>query len=178
MNKIYILIPMIGLLIFGGFYLNFDKGYEAKLEAIRAKAVQELKDKQARDQVAREQAYKAAIDAAAKRKAEREEKERVEEAKKKARLEAEDRRQHTFEERKRFREQAERLRKDVETVKADIAKLEEDKKHSNDELTFLKEYVRKAEANQKAYYDLYAKIEAADAAKAEAEKLAKAANKG
>jgi len=175
MNKVYILVPALLVAVFAGIYWNFDKGYEAKLEARRVAEQQVLKEKQLRDQAAREQAYKAAIDAADKRKAERAEKDRIDEAKKKARQEADDRRQRNFEDRKRLREQAERLRKDVDVVKADIAKLEDEKKHYVDELSFLTDYVKKAEANQKQYYDLFSKIEAADAAKIEAERLAKAA---
>ena len=175
MNKIYILFPLVGLLVFGGFYLNFDRQYEAKQEARRVAEQTALKEKQKRDETAKAQAYKAAIDAAEHRKAERLEKDRVEEAKKKAKLESEDRRQRTFDERKRAREQAERLRKEVEVVKADIVKLEAEKKHSSDEVAFLQDFVKKDQANQKYYYDLMDKIAAADAAKAEAEKAAKAA---
>ena len=40
MNKVYIIFPLIGLLIFGGFYLSFDKSFEAKLAQIKAKAAQ------------------------------------------------------------------------------------------------------------------------------------------
>ena len=33
MNKVYIIIPLIALAIFGGFYVNFSKGYDAKVAA-------------------------------------------------------------------------------------------------------------------------------------------------
>lgn len=178
MNKIYILVPLIGVLLFGGVYLNFTKSYDAKQAAIKAQQEEDRKAKIKRDIAAREQAIKAAVEAQEKRKKEREEKDRIEEEKKKARLDAEDRRQRTFDDRKRARDQADRLKKDIDVVKADIAKLEDERKRHLDEQTFLKEYTRKAETNVKTYYDLLDKIEAADKAKAEAEKAAKAAAKG
>ncbi|MBI2517393.1 MAG: hypothetical protein HYV95_10830 [Opitutae bacterium] len=177
MNKIYILIPLVGVLVFGGFYLNFTKTYEARIAEAKAKVEEERKLKAKRDIAAREQAIKAAVEAQEKRKKEREEKELVEEGKKKARLEAEDRRQRTFDERKRFRDQVDRLKKDIDAVKAEIAKLTDEKTHHVDEQSFLRDYIKKAEANVKTYYDLIDKIAAADAAKAAADAAA-AARKG
>jgi uncharacterized protein (DUF3084 family) len=173
MNKLYILIPVIGLAVFGVFYMNFTKSYEAKIAEAKVKADNERKEKAKRDVAAREEAIKAAIQAQEKRKLEREEKERAEEAKKKARQDAEDNRQRAFDDRKRTREQAERLKKDVEAVKADVAKLEEQRKSHLEEQKFLKDYVKQAEANVKYYYDLIDKLEAAEKAKAAAEAAAK-----
>jgi chromosome segregation ATPase len=179
MNKIYILVPLISVLVFGGFYLNFTKTYEARIAEAKAKVEEERKLKAKRDIAAREQAIKAAIEAQEKRKKEREEKERIEEGKKKARLDAEDRRQRTFDERKRFRDQVDRLKKEIEVVKADIAKLEQERKNHLDEQAFLRDYVKKAETNVKSYYDLIDKIAAADAAAAKAAAdAAAAARKG
>ena len=169
MNKIYILVPLIGMLLFGGYYLNFNKGYEAA-KADKAKEAEALiKAKKELDLKNREKAFQQAIEAAAKRKLEREEKERIETAKKEARLQAEEHRQKTFDDRKLLREQVERLKKEVAAVQAEVAKFEEEKKQRSSELSFLTEFVKKAEANQKYYYDLLDKIAAADAAKAKAE---------
>ena len=111
------------------------------------------------------------------RKLEREEKERIETAKKEARLQAEELRQKTFDDRKFAHEQVERLKKEVAAVQAEVAKFEEEKRNRTTELVALKELVQKAEGNQKYYYDLLDKIAAADKAKAEAEALAAAAAK-
>jgi hypothetical protein len=178
MNKLYFIIPFAGLLIFGGFYWNFDQKYEAQIAAKKAAAEAELKAKQQKDQEARQLAYQQAIEAAARRKAEREEKARIEEEKKKARLEAEDRREHNFTERNRLREQVASLKKDLDAVHDEIKKLDEEKKSAVAEQAFLREYVRKAETNQKYYYELLDKIAAAEDARAKAEAAAKAANKG
>jgi colicin import membrane protein len=177
MNKIYVLVPLICVLIFGGFYWNFEKGYEARIEAKRHDDEVKLKAKQAADTAAREKAFKDAIDAAARRKKEREDKDRIEEEKKKARLDAEDHRQHVFDDRNRLRDQVKRLHSEVDAVKAEIAKLEDEKTNYNKELAFLREYVKKAEANQKYYYDLLDRIAAADDAAAKAKAAAEAAAK-
>ena len=177
MNKAYIIFPLIGILIFGGFYLSFSKGYEANIAAAKAKAEQIKKDKTLKDIANRDLAIKAAVEAQAKRKLEREEKERVEEAKKTARQDAEDRRGRTYEDRNRLREQVNRLKKDLDEVKGTFGKLEEEKKTRADELVFLKTYVKEAEANVKYYYDLLDKIAVADKARAEAAAAAAAAAK-
>jgi colicin import membrane protein len=168
MNKIYVLVPLLGILIFGGFYYQFDKGFEERAAKAKALVAADIKAKQERDRQAREAAIKAAVVAAETRKAERAEKDRIEEAKKKARLDAEDHRQHVFDERNRLRDQVKRLKSEVDGVKAEVAKLEAEKKHAADELVFQREFVAKAEANQKYYYDLLDKIAAADAAAAKA----------
>jgi colicin import membrane protein len=168
MNKIYVLVPLIGLLVFGGFYYQFEKGFNERAAVAKAQAAADLKAKQIKENAAREKAVVNAIAAAAQRKAEREEKDRIEEAKKKARLDAEDHRQHVFDERNRLRDQVRRLKGEVDEVKADITKLELEKKHSVSELAFQEEIAKKAEANQKYYYDLVDKIAAADAAAAKA----------
>ena len=178
MNKVYLIFPLIGLLIFGGFYINFDKGYEAKLTAIKARAEQDKKDKAQALITERTKAIDAAVQAQAVRKKEREEKERIEEAKKVARQEAEDHRQKSYDDRNKFRDQVNRLKKDLTDVKEATVKIGEEKKRYSDEETFLKNYVKQAEANVKYYYDLLDKITAAEKAAADAAAAAAAAKKG
>jgi hypothetical protein len=177
MNKSYFIFPLLGLLVFGGFYLNFEKGFQAKQVEAKVKA-DEIKKAKARQDIAnREAAIKAAIEAQAKRKAEREERDRLEEAKKTARQDAEDLRQRNYDERNKLREQAGRLKKDLEEVKAATAKVQEEKKKLVDEQAFLLTYVKQAEANVKYYYDLLDKITTAEAARAAAEAAAAAKKK-
>jgi hypothetical protein len=38
MNKFYIILPLVGLLVFGGFYYQSDKAYKAELEVKQAAA--------------------------------------------------------------------------------------------------------------------------------------------
>jgi DNA repair exonuclease SbcCD ATPase subunit len=177
MNKVYLIFPLIGILIFGGFYVSFTKTYDAKLAAIKAKVEEEKKAKAKQQEIDRNNAIKSAIEAQARRKLEREAKEKVEEDKKTARQAAEDLRQHNYDERNKFRDQVGRLKKDLEEIKATFAKIAEEKKRYADEDVFLKTYVTKAEANVKYYYDLLEKIAAAEKAAADAAAAAAAAAK-
>lgn len=177
MNKVYIIFPLIGILIFGGFYLSFDKSYEAKLASIKAKAVEDKQAKLKQQVLDREKAIAAAVEAQKINKVKREEKERQDEAKKVARQEAEDRRVRAYDDRNKFRDQVGRLKKELEEVKGSMTKIEEEKKHHLDEEAFLKIYVKQAEANVKYYYDLLDKIAAAEKQAAEAAAAAAAAAK-
>lgn len=178
MTKLYLILPVVGVIVFAVFFTRFNKEHEAKQAAIRAQEEIERKAKAAREVAAREEAIKAAIAAAERRKEERAERERQEEAKKLARLNAEDARQKAFGDRNRFRDQVARLKKDVEAVKAEIDKLEDEKKKHRDEQAFLQTYVKQAEANVKYYYDLLEKLNAAEAARAAAAAAAASAKKG
>ncbi len=173
MNKFYFICPLIGLLVLGGFYLNFTKTYDAKIAVLKLKAEDEKKAKAQLEIKNREIAIKAAIEAQEKNKKKREEKEAVETAKKTARQDADDRRVHSYDDRYKFRDQVARLKKDLEEVKAALAKIAEEKKHYADEEAFLRTYVKQAESNVKYYYDLLDKI--ADAEKKAAEATAAAA---
>lgn len=177
MNKSYFIFPLIGLLIFGGFYVNFQRSYDTKVAEAKVKAEEIKKAKAKQDILNREAAIKAAIESQAKRKAEREERERIEEAKKTARQDAEDLRQRNYDERNKLRDQVNRLKKDLEELKAATAKIADEKKKHIEEQAFLQTYVKQAEANVKYYYDLLDKITAAEAARAAAEAAAAAAAK-
>jgi hypothetical protein len=168
MNKSYFIFPLIGLLIFGGFYINFDRNYEAKVAEAAVKAEQVKKAKAKQDVLNREAAIKAAIEASKRREIERKERERIEEQKKTARQEAEDLRQKNYDERNKLRDQVTRLNKDLEELKTVTAKVDGEKKKHVDELAFLQTFVKQAEANVKYYYNLLDKITAAEAAKAAA----------
>jgi hypothetical protein len=177
MNKVYIIVPLIGLLVFGGFYVSFTKTYDARIAEAKAAVEQEKADKALRDIANREAAIKAAIATQAQRKLEREKKEAAEEAKRVARQEAEDQRLRTYDDRNKLRDQVGRLKKELEEVKAATAKSTDEKKHLTDEETFLKTFVRQAQANVQYYYDLLDKITAAEAAKAAADAAAALAAK-
>jgi len=177
MNKVYIIAPLIGLLIFGSFYYRFTSQYDARLKAEVEKVELEKKARADRDIKNRELAIQAAIETQARRKKEREAKEAAEEAKRVARQEAEDQRLRSFDERNKLRDQVGRLKKDLEEVKAATAKVAEERKTRIDEEVFLKTYVKQAESNVQYYYALLDKINAAEAARAAAAAAAAAAAK-
>jgi colicin import membrane protein len=181
MKKIYILVPLIGALVFGGFYWNFAQKYDAQVAARNKIAAEALEAKKKHEVELHQQAVIAANEAMEKRRKEIEAKKAQKEERTRARNEAEENRQRAFDDRKRLRETADNLKKDLDGVKAEIAKLEEEKKKQSDELVFLQDFIKKTDANQKFYYDLLDKIAEADkaAAKAAADaKAAAAANKG
>lgn len=177
MNKVYIIIPLVALAVFYGFYHNFAKGYEAKIVAAKQKE-EEIKKEKARQEVLnREKAIQAAVEAQAKRKAEREAREKLEEEKRLARQAAEDKRERAFSDRNKLTDQSRRLKKDLEEVQEELKKIELQKKTLIDEQAFLKDYVKQAEANVKYYYDLLEKIAQAEKARADAAAAAAAAAK-
>ena len=175
MNKIYLLVPLCGVLIFGGIYWNFSQKYEANIAVKKSIEGQKKAEQAKRDIENREKAYKEAVAALERRKLEREAKEKRDEAEKQARIDAEDRRSRSFEERKKFREQVDRLKKDVKAVEDEVAKIGEQKKQLTLEQAFLATYVQKAEANTKTYYQLLDKLDGAEKARAAAERAARAA---
>ena len=177
MNKAYFIIPFIALGIFTGFYMNFDKGYKAREAEQKARQEQVKKDKARQEIANREAAIKAAVDAQEKRKKEKEAKEKIEEEKRVARQAAEDQRDRAHSDRLKLADQARRLKKDLDEVNAEIKKIEEEKKTLVDEQTFLKTYVKQAEANVKYYYDLLDKIAVAEKARTDAAAAAAAAAK-
>ncbi len=177
MKKAYFIFPLLGILVFSGFYLNFTKTYDQKIMEAKQKAEDEKKAKAQQDIKNREKAINDAIVAQERNKKKREERDRIEEAKKTARQDAEDRRQHAYDERNKLRDQVARLKKDLEEVKAVTAKIAENKKNLANEDVFLQTYVKQAEANVKYYYDLLDKIADAEKKKAAAAAAAAAAAK-
>jgi len=175
MNKIYLLVPLCGLLIFGTIYWNFNRNYEAAIaqkaqDAANAKVAQLKKDAELKLI-----AYKEAAAESEKRKAERAIKDKREEDEKQARIDLDDKRLRLFEESKRNREQVDVLKKELETVKAEVTKIDEQKSQLEAERVFLATYTKKADENAKSYQQLLDKLDAADKARAEAARVAAAA---
>lgn len=175
MNKLYIIIPVLGLLAFAAYYSQFNKGHEAKLEAAKLVLENERKAKLQEEIESREKAIQAAIEAQARRKLEREERERVAEQKRVDRQTAEDQRARAFSDRNRLTDQKRRLERELAEVQEEVKKVEAEKKTLQGEQAFLKNYIRQAEANVKYYYDLLDKIAQAEKARADAAAAAAAA---
>lgn len=177
MNKVYLIVPLICLLIFGGFYMNFSKGYKARLELAASKAEETRKEKLKSEAAARDLAIQNAVLAQETRKIERLAKEKIEEDKKLARQAAEDKREKAYNDKNRLTTQVRNLKKDLDELQGEIKKVELQNKSLVDEQTFLKGYVKQAESNVKYYYDLLDKIALAEKARAEAAAAAAAAAK-
>lgn len=170
MNKAYIIWPLVGLLVFGAFYWNFNQGY---VEREKQKAVQVDKDRQERITQDLERRRKAILDATKaqeERKAVRLAKEKKDQEASDARSKLVERQQHAADEVNRhLRPQLDRQKSDAEVVKGEIAQLELQKKQFLDDEAFIRKYTHQAEANVKIYYDLLDKIKAAEDAHAAAE---------
>ncbi|HUG09734.1 MAG TPA: hypothetical protein VMM36_01915 [Opitutaceae bacterium] len=177
MNKFYIIVPLLACLVFGGFYYQFDKRFDADLAVKEAAAQAELKEKQRLDNEARQLAYQAAIEAQTQRRKEREERDRIDAEKSENRLKLEEARQKAFDDRRRLRERAERLKLDVAAIQDEVNKVEIAKKAHTDEIAFLRDYVKSAKTNANSYYELLEKITSAEKAVAQAAADAAAAKK-
>lgn len=177
MNKIYLIVPLIGMLIFGGFYVNFYNQYEAKKVLAAAKVEEARKEKIKKEAAARDLAIQNAIAAQELRKQERLAKEKIEEEKKLARQAAEDRREKAYNDKNRLTTQVRNLKKDLDDIQAEIVKIQTQNKSLLDEQNFLKSYVKQAESNVKYYYELLDKIALAERERAAAAAVAAAAAK-
>jgi chromosome segregation ATPase len=173
-SKVYLIIPIIVLGVFYGYYWNFSSQYEAKQAAVVQAEKERKLERLKAEAVSREAAIHDAIEAQKQRKADRiarEEKERqMKDAKENAHLEAD----KALQEEQKLQRQEEKLEKDVGTAKEEIAKLETELAHSTQELGFIKEYTEAAVANQAKLSAVVTKIAAADAAAAKAAALAAA----
>lgn len=172
MKKVYVLVPIIGVLIFAVFYWNAHKGIAAR-EAAAKQADLERRQKKLQEEVeARKKAYEDAIVQAERRKKEKAEREAKEQAEREAREALIAEREKTFREQEKLTRNIERLNKDVAAEKEELAKIEEQKKSFVSEQEFLRSYVKQAETNQKSLEDVLNKIAAAEKAAQEAAKAA------
>jgi len=178
MNKAYIIWPVIGLLVFGVFFWNFNKGFKEKQRQEEVRIQNERKERARQEIERRKKAIEDANVAAAERTKARKVKEIKEDAEKKAHDDLVEKRVKVFDDvNRRIRPQLERVKSDKEALLKEIAQLELQKKAYTDEETFLRNFVRKAEGNVKAYYDVLDKLATAERLRAEAEAAAAKAKK-
>lgn len=169
MKKVYVIFPALALVLFFGYWWNYNKQYEAaklaKVEAER-QALIEKREKEARD---RELAIKQALEKQAEQRKEREEREAQRQKEREERQAAKEGRDKADRERQKLKRQLELVTEDVKKETEAVAKLEERKQFLIGEEAFLREYVTKAESNQGALTQVIQKIAAAEAARAKAE---------
>lgn len=181
-SYVYFLAPLVGVAIFAGVYAQYASGHQARLDAADKKLADAKAEKVKQENIAK----KVAVDAALKQQEERKKAKADKEAREAK--EREDRelavaaRNKAREESRKFQDNVKRLQKELEETKKDIAKIGDDKKRSADEQQFLKEYVKKAQANTQSLSIVLERIDAADkaaeaAAKAAAEAAKAAAQK-
>jgi hypothetical protein len=171
---VYFLVPILGLVAFAAVYWNFSQGYEARLAEKQRIIRQQKEDKLKVEAKNREKAIQDALAAQERRKAEKAAKEAKEQKDQEERQAAVEARNKAERDQQKLSNQVERLQKEVKVEQEAIAKIEEDRKRAQEEQTFLKEYVRQAQANTKSLSEVLDKIVAADAARAAADALAAA----
>lgn len=171
-THVYFLVPLIGLIAFSAVYWNFSEGYEAELAKEKAAIRAEKEEKLRQEAKNREKAIQDALAAQERRKAERAAKEEKERKDAEARQLAREALEKADRDQQKLANQVERLQKEIKVEKDAIAELEATRKGYLDEQTFLKDYVRQAEANVRSLTEVLDKIAAADTARATAEALA------
>jgi len=176
-TSIYFIVPILALVLFGGYYWNFRSQYEAhQAEIVAAQKAKKL-EKLRVEEAAREIAMQDALAAQAQRKKERAEREALEQKqrddKENAVLDSEKAEQES----QKLERQVERLTKDVAENEKDIAALEADDTKQVAEVAFLGDYVKKAQDNRASLAEVITKIQAADDAIAKAVALQAAKEK-
>ncbi len=171
MNKAYFLVPLIAVILFTGYYWSFKTAYEKKLEDQRQVEKEANIERLKVEAKNREIAIQQAVKADAVRKAQRAEKEAKDKKEKEDRQTAVDARGKALREQGRLETQARRLKDQVDTLKEEIGKIEEQKKSAQAEQDFLNVYVKQAEANVVSLTAVLDKIDAANKAKVEYDRL-------
>jgi hypothetical protein len=169
---IYFVSPLLGLIVFFGFYWNANKDYqdreEGKLRVVREEKVKRLKE-EARN---REKAVVEALAQQEKNKAAKKAREEKDAQEAEIRAQAVQARTKARADADKAEANVKRLLRDVEDEKKEIVKFAADKQNFVTEQAFLLEYVKKAEDNVRS---LTANLERINEADKKWEEAAKAA---
>lgn len=175
-SYVYFIVPILALAVFFfGFYWNSHKDFEAREQA-KITAARDAKqarlEKEAKD---REKAVQAAIELQEKRRAEKKARDQREALAKEARETARQARDKAGRDADKLEAQVRRLQKDIDLEKKELLAVQAERKRHMDEEKFLREYVKKAEANATNLNGVLERIAAADKAAADAARAAAAA---
>jgi hypothetical protein len=177
MKKAYFLIPIIGCLLFAGLYWNF-LSHNTEVERAKKAEAQRLKEeKQAKEIAERKRAYDDAIALSERRKKEKEAKEEKDRLEREARQALLDERERVYREQERQAALVRRLSDEIKVEKEAVAKINEQIKAHQAEITAQQVHVKQAQANEKSFEQILTKIEAVDKAAAAASAAAAAAAK-
>jgi hypothetical protein len=159
---LYVAAPLIGVVVFSGFYISARKDYDAREEAV-VRHAREIKDAKLKEEMKnREIAVRQALQQQETRKAEKKAREEKEAKEAEARAQAVQARSKASRDADKLEASVKRLQRDVTEEQKEIAKIEVDKKRSVDEQAFLLDYVKAAEANVKSLTTVLEKIVDAD----------------
>lgn len=162
MKKLYVLVPIIGCLIFGVMFWRFNANY-ADQEAAKKTAAAKLRaDKQMEEQLSRKKAVEDAIQLQEKRKVEKAAREKREAEEKQAQIDLKDQSDRARDDSDRLQRTVDRLENEVKAEQQALAKLAKDRETLTAEAAFQQKYVGAAEANRKSLEEVLTKIENAD----------------
>ncbi len=168
MNKAYVIIPTLLMLIFFGYWWNFNSEYEekqaAKREVARLEKIAELEQ----EALNRKRAIEDALANQEIRRAERAEREAKRQADREQRQADIEARRQADREKQKLARQLSRLKGDVYDEQAKLAQLKENIRILTAEEAFVREYVTIARQNENNVTKVIQRITAADAARAKA----------
>lgn len=168
MNKAYVLGPVAALLVFVAAFTVFHRGH-ADREAARQNEIRVAHEaKLAAEVEARRKAIDEAVVSQNQRKKEREEKAAIERAEKEARQLAVDARDAAYRDQEKAARAIERVKKEIAVEQDAIAKIAEGRKTSVAEQTFLRDFVKRAEASARNLENVLTQFAAAESARAAA----------
>jgi hypothetical protein len=162
MKKLYVIVPIIGVLIFGAFFWNFNSQIEARETAKKEAQRIERETKQRADLEAKKKAIEEAIALQEKRKVEKAEREKRAEEEKQVQLDLKDASDRARDERDRVLRQVDRLRSEIKVEEDGLKKIAADKANLIADDEFLLKYVKLAEANKASLEEILTKIEKVD----------------
>ena len=175
---VYFIAPIVLLVVFFfGFYWNAHKGFEAKEQAAIKAARDAKQAKIEKEQQDRLKAVQIALEQQEKRRAEKKAREEKEALEKEEREKARQARDKAGRDADKLEQTVKRLQKEIEGEKKELAEVQAERKLTAEEHQFLKQYVAKAEQNQKSFTGILERIAAADKAYADALKAQEMAEK-
>ncbi|MDR2863645.1 MAG: hypothetical protein LBV54_07235 [Puniceicoccales bacterium] len=175
MFKIYLIIPLIGILAFGYVYQDFDKKHEERVRSERVEARLKKEREMKAEHEAREKSIADALRLQSQRTKEREERLAREASQKEARQNAIDAREKAYRETVALDRQIEKVKKEVAVEEKAVSVLVVEQKAAVGEQEFLNQYIKEATENVRAREALLESITAAEAAIAKAAAAAAAA---
>ena len=171
---IYFLSPLIGLIVFFGFYWNANKAYDEREAAVVRKDRDAREAKRQVEAKNRELAVKLAVEQQEIRRAAKKAKDEKEALEAEERAKAVQARQKASRDADKIEASVKRIQRDIEEEKKEMAKIQTDKKRYAEEQGFLLEYVKQAEANVRGLRSTLEKIAEADKKWEEAQREAAA----
>lgn len=159
MNKVYLVIPLLAVAVFAGYYWHYHRRYSARIDEAQRQAEAAREARRLEEAAAREKAQAIAVAARDQRQAELAAKAAEEAALREARTEAEQRRAHAANEERKLRQRLDQLRADVSALQTAVARTLDRERELKQEQTFLTQYMELAEENRGSLHRLLDRLD-------------------